>query len=219
MLLINAQAFTLEWGYRMSKARFISAQFAIKKVYWSLIIILFVMMAWTFQCNLQLLINKLDSLGIFTSFGFLLLYCLVSILCLPTILLVLAGGVLFGPLTGTVMNLCGATLGAACGFCITRYLRSETLIWEKNSRVQRLVMRVEEHGWRSVALLRLTPFIPFNLVNYSLGLTRIKFIPYISATMFFLIPSKIIVTCSGYYGINVLDPTKLMHLLSKMFIT
>jgi len=190
----------------IGKIMFYSPGSVARKARWSLAILTFVMIAWFFQYNLELIINKLDSFGVLTPFLFLLVYCLVSILCLPTVLLVLAGGMLFGPVTGTIMNLFGATLGAACGFCISRYLRPDNFAASDSVRIQKLMMQVERQGWKGVALLRLTPIIPFNLVNYGLGLTRIKFSHYLSATMIFLIPNKIIVTCSGYYGINFFFP-------------
>ncbi len=186
------------------------------KVRWGFAFFTLVMIVWFFQYNLPFIINKLDSFGMFTPFLFLLVYCLVSILCLPTVLLVLAGGILFGPVTGTIMNLSGATLGAACGFCISRYLRLDNLVFNDSVRVQKLIMQVERQGWKGVAMLRLTPVIPFNLVNYGLGLTRIKFSHYLSATMIFLIPNKIIVTCTGYYGINCLDYTRVVYYVKKM---
>lgn len=198
------------------KIMFVSQQSAVRKARWSLAIIAFVLIAWFFQCNLGVIINKLDSFGMFTPVLFLLVYCLVSILCLPTILLVLAGGMLFGPLIGTMMSLSGATLGAACGFCISRYLRPDKFTFKEGVRLQKLMVQVERQGWKAVALLRLAPVIPFNLVNYGMGLTRIKFNHYIFATMIFLIPNKIIVTCSGYYGINFFDQTRVIYILQKM---
>ena len=77
-------------------------------------------------------------------------------------------------------------------------------------------MQIERKGWKSVALLRLTPAIPYNLVNYSLGLTRIKFKPYLIATMIFLIPSKIVITYCGYYGINNFDYIRADHFVHEI---
>ena len=117
----------------------------------------------------------------------------------------LAGGALFGPSLGTLLNLLGATLGATCSFLIGRYFVPVKFTIVENVRVQKLITQIELQGWKSVALLRLTPAIPYNLVNYAMGLTRIKFSHYLIATFVFLIPSKIIVTYCGYYGISFFD--------------
>lgn len=186
------------------------------KFRWLLMAISFVAIAYFFTCHLQFIVAKLDSFGIFAPLGFLLLYCLTSIFCLPTVLLVLAGGALFGPVLGVLLNLLGATLGAACGFCISRYLRPNKHTFIRSIRIQQLIVQVERKGWKSVALLRLTPAIPYNLVNYSLGLTRIKFKPYLIATMIFLIPSKIVITYCGYYGINIFDCARVDHFVREV---
>jgi len=181
-----------------------------------LMMMIFFGIAYVFQCNLPFILGKLESFGVFVPFGFLLLYCLVSVLCLPTFMLVLAGGAFFGPVAGTLINLLGATLGAACGFGISRYLKPANHVI-KNSRIQKMMMQVERQGWKSVALLRLTPAVPYNLVNYGFGLTHINFSTYLIATLIFLVPNKIIVTCCGYYGVNAFDYTKLWHLVRAFF--
>lgn len=185
------------------------------KFRWILIMMAFVVAAYVFQRNLPFIISKLDSFGVFGPFMFLLLYCLISILCLPTVILVLAGGALFGPFVGTLLNLLGATLGAACSFWISRYMKPDKSI-VRNIHIKKLIMQVERQGWKSVALLRLTPAIPYNLVNYGFGLTRIKFSHYLIATIIFLIPYKIVVTYCGYYGVNVFDYTKLIHHMQRI---
>lgn len=173
-------------------------------VRWIAIVLFFIMIVFIFQSNLPYLIDKLDSLGIFAPVLFVSLYCLSSLLCLPTVLVVLAGGALFGPVFGTLLNILGATLGAASGFCISRYLKTDRIGFSRYQRAEQLIRKVEHQGWKSVAILRLTPLIPANLVNYGLGLTEIKFSHYLITTIIFLIPNKIMVSYCGYYGVAFL---------------
>ena len=42
---------------------------------------------------------------------------------------------------------------------------------------------VERHGFRLVALLRMSPAVPFVLLNYALGLSRIKLLDYVAASI------------------------------------
>jgi uncharacterized membrane protein YdjX (TVP38/TMEM64 family) len=157
----------------------------------------FIICAIIFHENLQNIINQLDPKSLITPILFIFLHCIVSILCLPTLVVVIAGGALFGPLYGTLLNIIGAGCGAACGFCISRYILPNKKI--THPKIQKIITQTEHHGWKSVALLRLTP-APYNLINYGLGLTNIKFSHFILATLIFLIPNKIIFTCCGYYG-------------------
>ncbi len=160
--------------------------------------------ALLFQHNASAIITWTNTLGLIAPVFFLLLYCLATILLLPTMVLTLAGGALFGPIVGTVFNLLGATLGATCAFCISRHLVFDWLAAKKNVRLSNLIAGVEGRGWQFVALLRLVPIIPFNLVNYGLGITRIKFSHYLVTTVVFLIPAEIIFTYCGYAGMDIL---------------
>ena len=160
--------------------------------------------AFLFQQNAPAIIDWTNTLGMIAPIFFLLLYCLATILLLPTLVLTLAGGVLFGPVVGTLFNLLGATLGATCAFCISRFLVFDWVASKKNIRLSKLIAGVEDRGWQFVALLRLVPIIPFNLVNYGLGITRIKFSHYLITTVIFLIPAEIIFTYCGFAGMDIL---------------
>ena len=175
-----------------------------KIVYFAFAIATIAVCACFFQHNAPAIISWTNTLGLIAPIFFLLLYCLATILFLPTMVITLAGGAIFGPIAGILFNLLGATLGAACAFCISRYFIFDKLTNIKNTRIKNLIIGVENRGWQFVALLRLVPIIPFNLVNYGLGVTRIKFSHYIITTIVFLIPTEIVFTYCGYAGMDVL---------------
>lgn len=135
---------------------------------------------------------------------FVLFYCAATIMLLPTMIITLAGGALFGPFLGTVLNLTGATSGAICAFAISRYCTQRWFLSNKKLQTSKLIAGVERGGWQFLALLRLVPVIPFNLVNYGLGITNIKFSHYSLATLFFLLPAEILYTYCGYIGMNII---------------
>ena len=131
---------------------------------------------------------------------FMLVYALAAVLFLPGSILTLAGGALFGPVLGTLYNLTGATLGATLAFLIARYLASDWVAEKTGGRVKQLINGVEGEGWRFVAFVRLVPLFPFNLLNYALGLTRLRLLHYIIATYLFMLPGAIAYTYLGYAG-------------------
>ena len=131
---------------------------------------------------------------------FMLVYALAAVLFLPGSVLTLAGGALFGPVLGTFYNLTGATLGATLAFLIARYLASDWVAARAGGRVKQLINGVEGEGWRFVAFVRLVPLFPFNLLNYALGLTRLRLLPYVIATYLFMLPGAIAYTYLGYAG-------------------
>ncbi len=131
---------------------------------------------------------------------FMLVYAVAAVLFLPGSVLTLAGGALFGPVLGTLYNLTGATLGATLAFLIARYLASDWVAKKTGGRVKQLINGVEGEGWRFVAFVRLVPLFPFNLLNYALGLTRLRLLHYIIATYLFMLPGAVAYTYLGYAG-------------------
>lgn len=131
---------------------------------------------------------------------FALLYALATVLFVPGSVITLAGGALFGPAWGALYNLVGATLGAALSFLIARYLAGGWAERRAGGRMRRLKRGVETEGWRFVALVRLVPLFPFNLLNYSLGLTGVRFGHYVVASFVFMLPGAFAYTWLGHVG-------------------
>ena len=131
---------------------------------------------------------------------FMVIYAVGAVLFLPGSVLTLAGGALFGPVLGTLYNLTGATLGASLAFLIARYLAADWVAEKTGGRLRQLINGVEGEGWRFVAFVRLVPLFPFNLLNYALGLTRIRFLHYLLATYICMLPGAIAYTYLGYAG-------------------
>ncbi len=142
----------------------------------------------------------MDDAGGLAPLAFILLYALATVLFLPGSLLTLAGGALFGPIAGTVINLAGATLGATLAFLVARYLGGEWVERRAGGIARRVLEGVNAEGWRFVAFTRLVPVFPFNLLNYALGLTRIPLGAYVLTTALAMIPGATAYTYLGYLG-------------------
>jgi uncharacterized membrane protein YdjX (TVP38/TMEM64 family)/rhodanese-related sulfurtransferase len=131
---------------------------------------------------------------------FMAVYALAAVLFLPGSVMTLAGGALFGPVVGTLYSVTGATIGATLAFLVARYLASHWVEQRVGGRLQRLKEGVEDEGWRFVAFVRLVPLFPFNLLNYALGLTRIKLSHYVVASYVCMLPGAVAYTYLGYAG-------------------
>ena len=127
-------------------------------------------------------------------------YVLATVLFLPGLLFTLAAGALFGPYVGTLIALIGATVGASIAFLIARYVLADWIAVRTPARVQRVIEGVEDEGWRFVAMTRLIPFIPFNALNYALGLTRIRLVAYMAASVVFMAPGAAAYAYLGHAG-------------------
>ena len=142
----------------------------------------------------------ISGLGAWGPLAFDTLYALATPAFLPGALFSLAGGALFGPIWGSVLNLVGATIGAGVAFLVARYLAGDWVTRRSGGFLTRLIAGVDAQGWRFVALLRLVPLFPFNLTNYALGLTRIRFITYLGTSFVCMAPGAVAYTWLGYAG-------------------
>jgi len=131
---------------------------------------------------------------------FMLIYAIGTVFFLPGAVLTLAGGALFGPVFGTFYNLTAATIGAMVSFIAARYLAHDWVEKKTAGRMKQLKQGVEGEGWKFVAFVRLVPLFPFNVLNYALGLTKIKFSHYSISTYIFMLPGAIAYTYLGYVG-------------------
>ena len=152
------------------------------------------------QLSVEQLTGWVSQLGWIAPLFFIACYAIAAVFFLPGLLFTLAGGALFGPVYGTFYNLVGATLGATFAFLTARYIAYDWVTQRTGNRLRQLVEGVEEEGWRFVAFARLVPLFPFNLLNYALGLTKLRLSHYIITSFVFMAPAGAAYTYLGYAG-------------------
>lgn len=145
----------------------------------------------------------LSQLGWIAPLVFIAGYAIATVFFMPGLLFTLAGGALFGPVFGTLYNLTGATIGATLAFLAARYLASDWATRRAGKRLRQLVEGVENEGWRFVAFVRLVPLFPFNVLNYALGLTRLRLVTYVITSFVFMAPGGAAYTYLGHAGREV----------------
>lgn len=126
-----------------------------------------------------------DSLGIWGPIAFIAGYAIATVAFIPGSILTLAAGAIFGLVKGTGIVFVGATLGAAGAFLVARYGARSAIEkrLEGQPRFEAIDKAVGREGFKIVALLRLSPVFPFNLLNYGLGLTGVGFRDYVLASI------------------------------------
>jgi uncharacterized membrane protein YdjX (TVP38/TMEM64 family) len=139
-----------------------------------------------------------DELGVWGPLVFILGYAAAAVAFVPGSLLTLAAGAIFGLGAGVIYVFIAATLGASAAFLVSRYLarRAVESRLADNPRFAAIDKAVGAQGRKIVFLLRLSPVFPFNLLNYALGLTKVRFIDYFIASLGML-PGTVLYV---YYG-------------------
>ena len=136
----------------------------------------------------------LVTLGPWGPVVFLLIYIVAVVAALPGAAITIAAGALFGSVLGIILVNIGATIGASLAFLIGRYFAREAVVnWlSQSTKFQKLDLLTEEHGDIMVALTRLVPIFPFNLLNYGFGLTKVPFGTYVFYTWLCTLPGTIL---------------------------
>lgn len=139
-----------------------------------------------------------DGLGALGPIVFIIGYAVAVVGFIPGSLLTLAAGAIFGLVEGTAYVFVAAVLGSTLAFLIARHgarAAIERRI-EGDKRFAAIDRAVGAEGRKIVFLLRLSPVFPFNLLNYSLGLTQVRLVDYLIASVGML-PGSLLYVYTG----------------------
>ena len=139
-----------------------------------------------------------DGLGLWAPVVFVAGYAVATVAFVPGSLLTLAAGAIFGLAAGVAWAFLGASLGAIAAFLVARYLSRSAIERRKEDypRFAAVDRAVGEQGLKIVFLLRLSPAFPFVVLNYALGLTKVRLRDYALAC-FGMLPGTLLYV---YYG-------------------
>jgi len=153
------------------------------------------------------LLLRVGELGPWGPILFALLYVAAAVTMAPAFVLSVAAGALFGVWKGSLLVFISATLGAAASYGVARALAGTRVVaWIMRDRRVSVVRRAVAHeGVWVQFLLRLSPIVPYVLLNYALGLSRVRVRDFLVAC-FGMIPT---IVMYAYYGRVVGDVAKI----------
>ena len=139
-----------------------------------------------------------ESLGWLGPVVFVAGYALAVVAFVPGSVLTLAAGAIFGVAEGTAYVFVAAVLGSTAAFLVARHAARRAIEKriEGDARFSAIDDAVGREGRKIVFLLRLSPVFPFNLLNYALGLTRVRLVDTLVASVGML-PGTLLYVYSG----------------------
>src|SRR5262245_44374127 len=145
---------------------------------------LLVMLGRQVGAYLPSFIAWVNSLGVWGPVVFIAGYVVAAVAFVPGSILTLAAGAIFGLGKGIVIVFIAAVLGSSAAFLVARYLARPAIERRLagNARFAAIDRAVGAQGRKIVFLLRLSPVFPFNLLNYALGLTKVRFLDFFVAS-------------------------------------
>ena len=141
--------------------------------------------------HLHLLQDTLRHQGAWGYLVYAALFIIATLCLIPGSLLVIAGGMLFGPLTGSLLSFAAATLASSLSFLIARWLGRD-LLQRYTTVFQAIERGIARSGCDFLILTRLVPLFPYNIQNYAYGLTAIRFWPFTLISAVTTLPGLVI---------------------------
>jgi uncharacterized membrane protein YdjX (TVP38/TMEM64 family) len=140
-------------------------------------------------------------LGAWGILAFGLIYVLATLLLAPGSVMSVAAGVAFG-YWGLPFVLVSATSGAALAFLLARYAAHDSVsaLLEDKPKFKAVARAIDEEGWKIVALVRLSPQVPFAVTNYFFGVTNVGFWPFVITTALGVAPATFVYISIGTMG-------------------
>jgi len=128
---------------------------------------------------------------------YIVLYILTAFAVPGALILTVAGGFLFHTFAGVIYTIIGATIGGLSAFLLSRYLLGNWLQARCKGQLEQFNGELERNGDLYLVTARLIPILPFFLVNYLCGLTRLPVWTFVWATAAGIFPASLVYTFAG----------------------
>ncbi len=137
------------------------------------------------------------SMGPWLPLAFLGAHIVVTVLPFPRTAFTLAAGLLFGPILGVTLAVVASTASAVIALELVRAAGWQLSRLVRHTAVEKVDARLRERGWVAVLSLRLIPAVPFAPLNYAVGASAVRVLPYTLATVVGVLPGTAAVVILG----------------------
>jgi uncharacterized membrane protein YdjX (TVP38/TMEM64 family) len=144
------------------------------------------------------IVARIHEFGAIAPIAFILVYAVAVVALIPASLLTIAAGAVFGLLNGALYAFSGAIAGSTAAFLLGRHIFRGAVARRLASmpRFAAVERAVSAQGRRIVFFLRLSPLVPFNFLNYALGLTTISLTDFLVASIG-MVPGTLVYAYAG----------------------
>jgi uncharacterized membrane protein YdjX (TVP38/TMEM64 family) len=143
------------------------------------------------------MILNVIKMPVYGVFFFLIIYAVHPLIAFPTWLLTVAAGFLYGTGWGLVYTLVGACASAIVSYSIGRYFAIDFSHKPTTQNLfQRYATYLQANTFEAVLILRLL-FLPYDLLSYAAGFLRIRWQPFLLATLLGSLPGALSFTLFG----------------------
>lgn len=151
-------------------------------VFAALVAALFALVATSGSKSPDRVRDWVDGIGALAPLGYVVISAALTLACFPGPLLAGAGGLLFGTAAGFPLALTAAVLGASVAFALARGAGRDAAEQLAGPRLERVQAWIGARGFRSVLYARIAAGVPYSLVNYAFGLSRVRLRDFVAGT-------------------------------------
>ncbi|MDO4594949.1 MAG: VTT domain-containing protein [Tissierellia bacterium] len=140
-----------------------------------------------------------------SSIIYVLVWTILPVFLFPVPSIALLGGVCFGFFMGSILTIIGAVFNMSLMFLLSRYIFHDLVRKYANTHSNLLTKWINIEDKKvafSIFILRLTPIIPYNLLNYTLPLTKVKYTKYILISLIGIIPGTFVYINLGAQSVD-----------------
>jgi len=160
----------------------------------------------TLKENREFLVKFVAEQKMLAILVYMLVYVIAIAFSLPGgLLLTVVGGFLFGAITGTIVVVIAATIGASLLFMATRSALGDFLRAKAGPWLVKLQDGFTENAFNYLLVLRLVPLFPFFIVNIVPAFLGMSLRTYVVGTLIGIIPGTAVFATFGAGIGSILD--------------
>lgn len=178
-----------------------------------------VALKWLSNWNATEIQATIQQYGLWAPIVYVVLYIVATVLVLPSTVLNLTGGAVFGAWMGIVWTSIGAILAAIASFAFTRTVGRTAIERRLKGRWREMDDEIRQGGLFYLFAIRLVPVMPYGLVNFAAGLTSVTFKDYLIGTVLGTVPSVLPFVLLGSSGVRAANTGDLLPLLAALGLT
>ncbi|WP_187351859.1 TVP38/TMEM64 family protein [Allosaccharopolyspora coralli] len=129
---------------------------------------------------------------VWTPLLFVLVFGVAALLFVPRPALSAAAGAVFSLPVALPVVVLGTVFGAGVAFWLARLLGRDAVgPWLREGRLETLDALSVRRGFTATVVCRLLPLLPYAVVNYGAGVTRVRTVPFLAGTAVGTLPANI----------------------------
>lgn len=183
--------------------------------------IIFIVFNWSSirGLNIDTIVNFVNSKGMYSMFIYVLIFALKPfVIIIPSNVIVICGGLIFGPFKGLLLSMLGFWISATIAFYVSRILGKDFVRGIVGEKFINLDKKLKDSEFKVIFFLRIIPILPYDPLSYACGFTNINYFTFVIASLLGVLPETFCYNVMGKSVSNPLSPQFLIPLAVVIII-